>query len=250
MKSSTLSAAMIGVVCLLLFTQAASAQDVPRESGVDGYTSIEYDPDTNIVTAYSETDVTDYYLIPDYQAFVSMDIQNDSGTVLIYGSAYDYEGFGYASIILEVAGDPATTYTAQAGHQLRLNLFDDYSESTFPYTHVYDYYDNYFFGYYESFNIYEPFYYFFQNRGYNPRTRRRKAIILGRTHDFASVTTPRAYPVNLQYQSVSSEADGTLHLTYTFESSTGNLADISRCTMGEIVKYPGSGNVCISFHRV
>ena len=123
-------------------------------------------------------------------------------------------------------------------HQLRLNLFDDYSEDIFPYQHVYDYYDNYFFGYYESMNIYEPFYYFFQNRGYNPHTRRSRVVQMGRTHDSASVTTPKAYPVNFHQVDAYTYGDGILRFKYEFESSTGTYSDLAKCTIGEIVTYP------------
>ena len=128
-------------------------------------------------------------------------------------------------------------------HQLRLNLFDDYSEDIFPYQHVYDYYDNYFFGYYESLGIYEPFYYFFQNRGYNPHTRRSRVVQMGRTHDSASVTTPKAYPVNFRVREASDIGDGYLRYIYDFDSSTGNYSDLAKCTMGEIVYFPTSALV-------
>ena len=37
------------------------------------------------------------------------------------------------------------------------------------------------------------------------------------------------------------EGEGVLYFKYEFDSSTGNLADLSACTVGEIVSYPGSG---------
>jgi len=37
-------------------------------------------------------------------------------------------------------------------------------------------------------------------------------------------------------------ANGVLHFDYTWESSTGNLADLSNCLVGEFVTYPGAAN--------
>ena len=91
-------------------------------------------------------------------------------------------------------------------------------------------------------NIYEPFYYFFQNRGYNPRTRRSRVISMGRTHDSASVTTPKAYLVNFRIVNVDATSDGALlHFTYGWDSSTGRLSDLSRYRVREYVNFPTEG---------
>jgi hypothetical protein len=54
-----------------------------------------------------------------------------------------------------------------------------------------------------------------------------------------STPTPTApEPINLQ-QTSATAANGVLTLTYTWESSTGNLADLKDCSVGEEVIYPG-----------
>ena len=52
-----------------------------------------------------------------------------------------------------------------------------------------------------------------------------------------------AYPTN--FRQVGNGTDigrGVLRFNYSWGSSTGNLADLSQCTVGEIVTYPGTGN--------
>ena len=77
MKVMTLSAALLVIMSLFLLTPSARAQDT-YDPGVDGYTYIDYDPDTDLVTAYSETD-TDYDIACDYEAYVSLSVTDDSG---------------------------------------------------------------------------------------------------------------------------------------------------------------------------
>jgi hypothetical protein len=48
-----------------------------------------------------------------------------------------------------------------------------------------------------------------------------------------------AVPVNFHQLSTSDQGNGDLHFTYSWDSSSGNLADLSACTVGEIVTYPG-----------
>jgi hypothetical protein len=55
-------------------------------------------------------------------------------------------------------------------------------------------------------------------------------------------TSSCAVPTNLHYTSCSDNGNGDLHFNYAFSSSTGNLADLSSCTVGENVTYPGSQN--------
>lgn len=55
-------------------------------------------------------------------------------------------------------------------------------------------------------------------------------------------TVTPATPINFQASAPSLSSDGTLTFTYTFQSSTGNLSDLSACKVGETVFYPGSTN--------
>jgi hypothetical protein len=50
---------------------------------------------------------------------------------------------------------------------------------------------------------------------------------------------PCAIPTNFRQTSCSDAGGGVLHFEYRYDSSTGNLADLGGCTMGEIVTYPG-----------
>jgi hypothetical protein len=51
-----------------------------------------------------------------------------------------------------------------------------------------------------------------------------------------------AVPTNFQQQSCSDKRNGDLHFVYAWGSSTGKLADLAGCTVGEIVTYPGTQN--------
>ena len=54
---------------------------------------------------------------------------------------------------------------------------------------------------------------------------------------------PCAYVQNFrQVGNATDTGYGTLHFDYAWESSTGNLADLSRCFLREYVTYPGTGN--------
>jgi len=56
------------------------------------------------------------------------------------------------------------------------------------------------------------------------------------------VTPAVATPVNFRQTSVMNAGNGDLRFQYAWDSSTGNLADLSACVVGEIVTYPGSAN--------
>ena len=58
----------------------------------------------------------------------------------------------------------------------------------------------------------------------------------------AQVTTSCAIPVSFRTKSVSEPSDGSLVFNYEWSSSTGNQSDLSACTVGETVFYPGSQN--------
>ncbi len=49
-----------------------------------------------------------------------------------------------------------------------------------------------------------------------------------------------AVPTNYTQTSGYGDASGVLHFQYTWDSNTGNLADLSACTVREYVTYPGS----------
>jgi hypothetical protein len=54
--------------------------------------------------------------------------------------------------------------------------------------------------------------------------------------------TEGAHPVNFQQVEGYDAGGGVLHFYYTWGSSTGNLSDLSNCTVNENVAYPGTAN--------
>lgn len=55
-----------------------------------------------------------------------------------------------------------------------------------------------------------------------------------------SITAPCAVPVNYRQTVGRDNGGGILYFEYAWDSSTGNLADLSSCEVGEEVTYPGS----------
>lgn len=50
------------------------------------------------------------------------------------------------------------------------------------------------------------------------------------------------HPTNFRQTNEASLSDGVLQFTYDWDSSSGNLPDLSNCTVAEIVTYPGTAN--------
>jgi hypothetical protein len=57
--------------------------------------------------------------------------------------------------------------------------------------------------------------------------------------DSASVTVQCVYPVNFRQISATNLGDGRIQFRYAWDSSDGNPAHLSACTVGELVTYPG-----------
>lgn len=182
MKFSTLFNLVVAIVFLCLITISATAQ-----ANVSGYTSINYDETTNTLTAYSETD-SDYSLVGEYRAYVGLTVRKSSGVLAAYGSANDTHGNGFASVVLNFAGEPDTTYTAVGNHRIFAELWD-YAD-TYPYQRFY--YDDWYFTQFESQGIYVPWSYDFTSPGYYFYRRPNDIIYLGSTYDSDSTTTPPA----------------------------------------------------------
>src|ERR1041385_2790514 len=198
-KTSTVSAALLAFACLLPLAHNVRAQET-SDPAFDGYTYIDFDPESDIVTGYSETDITDYDLETDYEAYVFLKITDGDfySNTVASGAYRDYNDVGFASVTLQFYGDPATTYTAYGTHKAYALLYDDYWDyDYYPYRHVYDYWDDWYFTYFEGYDIFDPWDYFFFSPGYNPITRSSRYMNLGTTYDSASVTTPGA-PDHLQ----------------------------------------------------
>jgi len=181
MKSSTLFRLVFAIAFLCLSITSIAAQDYG--AGVSSYTSIDYDEETNTVTAYSETEL-DYSMVGSYQAYVGLTVTKSSGGIAASGSMRDYRTSGFASIELNFAGESGVTYTAVGSHRTYLDLWD-YS-ATYPYDPFY--FDDWNFSNFESLGINEPWHYLFLRPAQSFFRRRNDIISLGTTYDSASIT--------------------------------------------------------------
>lgn len=180
MKLSSFSRLLITNCFLCLLTVAAAAQDFGVTYG--GYTSINYDEETNIVTAYSETYPENYELAGDYEAQVNLQVKNEYGVTVASGNGQDY-GDGSASVELSFVGEPGRTYTATGIHRALSHLYS-YEED---YPHRLFYWDTWYYTPFEAQTVYEPWYYGFYRPTYQPWQRRVRTINLGRTYDTVSI---------------------------------------------------------------
>jgi len=156
-----------------------------RAQTVSGYTSIDYDQDTSIVDAYSETD-NDYDVEGAYHAWVALSVTDQDNSVMGYQNATDDGAMGFASVDIQFTGSADSTYTARGLHKLIAQQWDyDYSFWPTVTTIWYDYYD---FSDFAAAGIQVPVFYAFQGTD-SEVTRSSPQIILGTTYDDASVTT-------------------------------------------------------------
>jgi hypothetical protein len=178
----------LALFCLTMFCMPAYSQDYSNESdGLYGYTSINFDPSTNIVTAYSETDA-DSQMISYYQVNVSMSLRDSNGHLLANPSN---SGTGsYISVTASAQGSPSTTYTAiglhyvmqsqqqygcytgQGGYQCGFYFLDYFDEEMFS-----------------NDGISEPGLFDFTSNGQSIPDN-SPDIVLGETYDSATLTTP------------------------------------------------------------
>lgn len=231
MKLSSLPLILLVVACSLLFASETRAQ------GVYGYTSLDYDDGSGVVTAYSETDV-DYDMWGDYDAYVSLSVSDDYGYVVASGSARDYSYSGFISLTLQFYGSAEVTYTARGVHKAYANYYDYDYEDFYPYRRYIYYWDSWYFGFYEGQGIYQPWYYYFFSPGYSPVTRRSRYIPLGTTTDYAVLTVRAPHPTNFRLVDSRSLNDGTLYSKYQWDSSDGHLENLGECVVGEYITLP------------
>jgi hypothetical protein len=115
-------------------------------------------------------------------------VRDQNGNLMGNETASDDGTYGYAAVEIEFFGTPDTTYTAWGLHKAYAEQYD----YNYDYNHIYGtifYFDYYYFGSFESQGIIEPYYFAFLGPG--PEViRSSPQIILGGTHDAASVTTP------------------------------------------------------------
>lgn len=193
MKSLTSFNLAAVVISLFLFVTNASAESA------QGYTWVEYDEQSGILTAYAETLTGD--LSYDYQAEVTLTVKDQTGAQVGYGSMLDTAN-QHASVLLYINVQPGNTYTATGVHRVRLSYWD--YAPTFPYNPFW--YDDWFMSHFGPQNIEQPLGYYFGSPGYYEYRRTSDIVPLGRTYD--SVTTPAAPTVT----NVTSDA-GTKKIT-------------------------------------
>ncbi|MFL6212898.1 MAG: hypothetical protein ACJ74J_03290 [Blastocatellia bacterium] len=230
MKPSRLPLLLLAAACCFLFASETRAQ------GVYGYTSLDYDDGSGIVTAYSETDL-DYDVWGDYDAYVSLNVVDDYGSVVASGSAKDMYGEGFISLTLQFTGSADVTYTARGLHKAYVNYYDYDYEDFYPYRRYIYYWDTWHFSYFEGQNIYQPWYYYFFSPGYSPFSRRTRYVPLGTTTDYAVLTVRAPHPVNFHLIETNSINDGTLYSKWAWDSSDGNLEHLDQCTVHEYVTH-------------
>lgn len=180
MRASTLLISLLTTICCLVFTQETPAQE---RKAIRGYTDIEYDNTTSTITAYSETSV-DYELGPYYEGYVELKIYKD-GVLIASQSDYD-GGSGFSSLTLQFTATPGSTYLAKGYHNIESYLYD--YDDYYPFQVFY--YDNWWFGRFESQNISQPWYYTFLDNGFQQLTRRAKSIRIGGTYSSAVASVP------------------------------------------------------------
>ena len=242
MKQKLLIASLAFIACLAVCSQA-------NGQAVDGYTSIDYDDSSGLIDAYSETTL-DYDVACYYDAYVSLQVYDDSGALVTSASARDYDLMGFISVESFFFADAATTYTAKGTHSAYANYYDYdyfYDPDYGRYMYGYYYYDVWFFGYYEPYWIYNPWYYRFTNPyGFTQQRRRLPKVRMGTTHDSASVTTPNLKPhhVMVVVDQTTSNGCGSLLRQIQFRVVTKGKRTVTGQSVDET--FPGTADTCNS----
>jgi hypothetical protein len=209
-----------------------------KAQGVYGYTEIDYDDSTNIVTAYSETD-TDYDIEADYKGRVVLDVYDQNSNLVYINIATDNNQTGYVSVTGQFTAVSDSTYTAVGRHELVLQY-----HYTDPDTGLLIWDDDWDFEQFTDWGVYTPDWYAFLSPAYGPYTYSQQEMEVGDTYDEASVTIPYAHPVNFR-QTSESASGGVLYFTYDWDSSTGDKADLSDCQVTEYVTYPTNASTYV-----
>lgn len=108
-----------------LLAAPVRTQDSSSESyseGIYGYTSLDYDSDSNTMTAYSETDI-DSDLLPYYGPRINVNVTDDQNNN--YNSSCNYDGpwTDYADVTCQFTPGSGTQYTISASHWVGLNYY-------------------------------------------------------------------------------------------------------------------------------
>lgn len=127
---------------LLLMVALTVEVTAARAQSISGYTTLDIDPASGIVTATCETDL-DPYTDGYYEASTRCTVKDASGAVIASDQNTDIDGdFGYAQVILTFTGTPGTTYTATGTHYGVVSIPYDLAD-TRPGQNFYQYDDYY-----------------------------------------------------------------------------------------------------------
>lgn len=206
--------------------------------------TVDYDSATNTVTGISYTSQAygaDLY----YQPYDSVYIALEDGSQIAGGDGFSTEEDPRADVYLQVTGDGCQFYQIVGQHWVR------------AYYYVTNYYDHgvYLTGYLDD----DDYNYYFREQvqntfigsytftGQGPsRAAETVFMFLGTTVNWSSGNCnppPCAHPINFhQVGNGTDTGSGTLHFVYAWNSNSGYLSDLSACTVGENVTYPGTGN--------
>jgi hypothetical protein len=144
----------------LLLCFPALSQDMGGGDGVTGFTTIDYDPDSNTVTAYSETDL-DYNSLPYYHPNITLSVHDQNGTYnYTWDCTYSGDNETYAGESCDWSGSPDYTNTATGRHSATLIVIVNHRVCYNPpcgSPPPTEYLDEADFGYYSGLDLDNPF---------------------------------------------------------------------------------------------
>ena len=123
---------LVIATCLFISTEA-------KAQNTYGYASIDYDANSNTITAYAETDPDYNTQIYYYNAYASANIHDASGNVLAHQQ-------GLGSVSFSLSGNGSSSYDIVSGHYMLLSYSQSnvYSQCNSQYyNYAYEDYYNY-----------------------------------------------------------------------------------------------------------
>lgn len=101
---------------------AQSSEDESYSDGIHGYTSVDYDSDSNTITVYSETDL-DTDLLPYYGPRLNVNVTDDQNNNYNSSCSYDGPWTDYEDMTCQFNPGSGSQYTASASHWAMLNYY-------------------------------------------------------------------------------------------------------------------------------
>lgn len=136
-----------GAICGILATQRTSAQQ--SSAKIYGYTTIDIDPTTYIVSAYAYTE-SDYLTASYYEVEVDTSIRDDAYS--FYAGSWS-RNYGFAEVFLLGQGTAGRTYQASSSHTAITGFYDYDWSWTYRYWDYYDYTAFSWLGFQEVYNL-------------------------------------------------------------------------------------------------